>query len=107
MHLVGGKVLERPPIGSGVECDDGKPIFGKLAGERAAASARSDDREIDGLVFGIFAHRYPPARPEDVWRAPVSGSWRSVIRHAHSPDVLRPRDPAMPRLLPRDRGDRS
>ena len=41
LALVGGEILQRPPIGAGVERDDGEAIFGELAGERAAAGARS------------------------------------------------------------------
>src|SRR5438045_7085301 len=69
--LVGGDVLERPPIGAGIEGGDRKPGLGELAGERAASSASADDRKINLVLIAIAAHRDPAAVAKHVRRAPV------------------------------------
>ena len=55
--FVGGEILERSPIGAGIESDDREPGLGELAGERAAAGARADNRKIDLVLVAITAHR--------------------------------------------------
>src|SRR5438874_1369120 len=72
--LVGGEILERPPKWTGIESDDGKSGFGKLAGERPATGARANNREVHLIRIAIAAHRHPPAFAEHIGRAPVDGA---------------------------------
>ena len=51
LGLVGGEILERPPVGAGVEADHAEPGFGELRGQRRAAGAGADDREVDLVVL--------------------------------------------------------
>ncbi len=109
MVLVGSKILERPPIRPGIERHDGKAVFGKLAGECAAAGAGADDGEIDRLVLVVLAHRHPAADTENVGRAPADrarGRLR-VIRHGCSPRALAPPARAALPMPPRDRAGRN
>ena len=81
--LVGDEVLERPPEWPGFECDDGEAGFRELAGERSAASAGTDDREVDLFAIGIATHRHPLALPEDIGRMAVHGAQLGHIKHRH------------------------
>src|SRR6185437_891221 len=62
--LVGREILQRPPIGPGVEGHHGEALLGEPAGEGAAARSRAHDREIHGLIEGMLAHRHPASDPE-------------------------------------------
>ena len=90
LALVGGEVLQRAEIWSGVEGDDGEAGLGELAGERAAAGAGADDDEVHPLVLAVFAHRDPAARGEHVRGAALGGARRreGIRRHGGSSCVL-------------------
>jgi len=92
--LVRGEVVERPPERTGVEGDGAEPRLGERAGERAAAGAGADNREIDLVLVPVAAHRPPAARTKHVRRAAVLGARRMFLTHRFAPP-------------PRDRGDRS
>ena len=69
--LVRCEILERTPERAGIEPDHRKPVFGELAGQRAAARPGADDREIDLVLVAPAAHRQPSAAVQRVGRAPV------------------------------------
>src|SRR5262249_29343860 len=68
MRLVGSKILERPPIGAGIERDDREAVFGELAGEGAGAGTGSDDDNIDPLV-GACGRIGPKPPTRKTWGA--------------------------------------
>ena len=105
MLFVGREVLERPPIRTGIECHDREAVFGKLAGERAAAGAGADDRKVNRFLVGMLAHRHPAAGMKHVGCAAANGAGGifSVYRHARSPAAPALRARAWLRRLPTDR----
>ena len=109
LPLVGGKILERPPIRTGVERHHRESVFGELARQRTAAGAGADDGEVDRLVVCKLPHRHPAALLEDIGCAPADRA-RGVLRvsrHVRSPAVRAPRlRVSLPRL-PTDRAGRN
>src|SRR6185312_12813001 len=78
LRLVGGEILERPPIWSGVHRHYREAGLGQTAGERAATGAGADDDEVDFLVLTVLLHRDPAARTEHIGRATAPRA-----RHEH------------------------
>src|SRR3954462_8587570 len=73
--FVRGEIFERAPERAGIEPDHRKPVFGQLAGQRPAAGAGPDDREIDLVLVAPAAHLHPPAAMQRVRGAPVFSPW--------------------------------
>ena len=89
--FIRGKILQRPPVRPGVKGHDREPIFRKLACERAAARASTDNCEVHDIIVAVLTHRHPSAGMEDIRRSPIGGARRfsRISRHAHFP--TRPR----------------
>ncbi len=75
MVLIGGEVLERPPVGAGIESHDGEAVLGEPAGEGAAARPGAHDGEIHRLIARVLAHRHPAAGPEHIRGAAADCAW--------------------------------
>src|SRR3954451_24085223 len=74
LRLVGGEILQRPEIGTGIERDDREAVLGELARQRAAAGAGTDDGEITLTATGVLPHRHPAAGPENIRCTPFAGT---------------------------------
>src|SRR5665213_140330 len=66
LGFVGGKVLKRPEIGTGIEGDDGEVLFRQQRCQCTAAGACANDREVDFVGLTILPHRNPGADTKNI-----------------------------------------
>ena len=86
LRLVGGKILQRPEPGTGIQPHHGKARLGEPARQGSAAGPRPDDDKVHLVVVAVVSHRHPAAGAEHVGRAAVSpaGRGQRIIRHGGS-----------------------
>ena len=72
--LVGGEVLQRTKIGTGVEADHRETRLRQTRDHGAAAGAGADHHEIDCFVLVVFPHRQPGAGAHHIRGAAAGGA---------------------------------
>src|SRR6185437_342457 len=65
------KIIERPEPWSGIQADNGEPVFRESASQGAAPRAGADDHKVHFLIVAVLPHRHPGPGTEYVRRAAI------------------------------------